>query len=191
MSSLTDSIISIFSTWGVPAAVWQPIMQVESGGNPSARSVTGNEDSVGLFQLNRLGGLGAGYSVTQLQDPTTNASIAAMAMAPAYKEGIKEGLSGLSLVRYVAYNSGWPTTQGINALESDPVVQSYDQKLQAAVLGTGGSQTTSSANPAGVAADSTFTKIIFAVLGGGLVLLGVKIMTDVPVIIGGGGNAET
>ena len=183
----------IFQTWGIPAAVWYPIMQVESGGNPDARNLTGSEDSVGLFQLNRQGGLGKGYTVAQLQNPTTNAQIAAAAMAPAYLEAKAQNLTGMDLVRYVSYNSGWPTSKGVEALTSDPVVQSYDKKLQAAVSGgsSGGVvQTSSPANPAGVAQDSTWTKIIFVVLGGALVLLGVKVMTDTPVIIeGGGANA--
>ena len=91
------------------------------------------------------------------------------------------------MVRYVAYNSGWPTTQGMDALTSDPVVQSYDKRLQAAVMGAGVVQTSAPANPAGTAQDSTWAKVIFVIIGGGLVLLGVKIMTDVPVIVGGGG----
>ena len=179
----------IFNTWGVPAAVWFPIMQVASGGNPSARNVTGREDSVGLFQLDRLEGLGKGYSVTQLQDPTTNAEIAAAAMAPAYLKAKAQGLTGLDMVRYVAYTSGWPTTRGIEALKTDPIVQDYDKRLQAAVIGPGGVQTSSATNPAaGQAQDSAWAKVIFVIMGGGLVLLGVKIMTDIPVIVGGGGG---
>ena len=182
------TISEIFNTWGVPAAVWYPIMQVESGGNPAARNVTGSEDSVGLFQLNRIGGLGKGYSVTQLQNPTTNAEIAAAAMAPAYQKSKAQGLTGLDMVRYVAYNSGWPTTQGVESLTSDPVVQSYDKRLQAAVAGSSVVQTSSPTNPAGTAQDSAWSKVIFVVIGGSLVLPGVKIMTDVPVILGGGGS---
>lgn len=174
----------IFNNWGIPAGVWRPIMQVESGGDPSAHTVTDKEDSVGLFQLNRNGGLGKGYTVAELQDPETNANIAAGAMAPAYQEAKAQGLTGLDMVRYVAYNSGFPTTQGVGTMQTDPTVQDYDKKLQAAV-GTG--QTSSaSANPAGTPQDSSLTKIIFVVLGGALVLLGVKVMTDVPVIVEGG-----
>jgi hypothetical protein len=45
----------------------------ESGLNPMARSpVTEKEDSVGLFQLNRKGGVGTGHSVQDLQDPNKN-----------------------------------------------------------------------------------------------------------------------
>jgi hypothetical protein len=39
----------------------------ESNLNPTARAVTSKEDSVGLFQLNRHGGAGQGFSVEELQ----------------------------------------------------------------------------------------------------------------------------
>ena len=44
----------------------------ESGLDPNARLQTGGGDSVGLFQLNRTGGLGTGLTVDQLVDPMTN-----------------------------------------------------------------------------------------------------------------------
>jgi len=48
----------------------------ESRLNPKARAQTNKEDSVGLFQANRKGGLGTGYSVEQLQDPEFNIDLA-------------------------------------------------------------------------------------------------------------------
>ncbi len=195
------SIEEIFSAKGVPTSIWAPILAIESGGNPRAHLLNGQEDSVGLFQLNRAGGLGTGYTVAQLADPTTNATIAANAMAPAYTLGVAKGLSGLDLLRYVAYNSGWPTQAGVKALTYDPVVQSYDKKLvlaatgnySAASAGAGGTMaagTVSSGAYTGVAAgdfstDSKIAQIFFVVLGGALVLLGFKVITDVPVIVGG------
>lgn len=47
----------------------------ESSLNPNAHNEKG-EDSVGLFQINRNGILGKGYSVEQLKDPETNIKIA-------------------------------------------------------------------------------------------------------------------
>lgn len=44
----------------------------ESRLRPRARNQTGLEDSVGLFQANRRGGLGQGYAVDQLSDPRFN-----------------------------------------------------------------------------------------------------------------------
>jgi hypothetical protein len=46
----------------------------ESSLNPAAQSPA-PEDSVGLFQLNIGGGLGAGYTPAQLKDPVTNIQI--------------------------------------------------------------------------------------------------------------------
>jgi hypothetical protein len=46
----------------------------ESNLNPNAASAPPDQ-SVGLFQLNRAGGLGAGHSVAELQDPATNINI--------------------------------------------------------------------------------------------------------------------
>ena len=47
----------------------------ESKLDPNAQNEKG-EDSVGLFQMNRNGGLGKGYSVEQLKDPETNIRLA-------------------------------------------------------------------------------------------------------------------
>jgi len=49
----------------------------ESGGNPKVTSP--NPDggtNVGLWQLDTPGGVGAGYTIAQLQDPVTNARVA-------------------------------------------------------------------------------------------------------------------
>jgi hypothetical protein len=47
----------------------------ESRFDPNAHNQRG-EDSVGLFQMNRKGGLGKGYSVEQLKDPAFNIGLA-------------------------------------------------------------------------------------------------------------------
>lgn len=47
----------------------------ESRLDPNAHNTKG-EDSVGLFQMNRKGGLGKGYSVEQLKDPNFNIDLA-------------------------------------------------------------------------------------------------------------------
>jgi len=57
----------------------EQLVQLESGWNPSIPSQfnqRGTEDSWGLFQLNRMGGLGAGKSAQELKDPEMNAEIA-------------------------------------------------------------------------------------------------------------------
>jgi len=138
MSSTTDkmnTVEEVFASMGIPATVWQPIETVESGGDPLKKNMgtTSNpEYSVGLFQLNKDGGLGAAYSEADLYNSVTNATIAAKAMKPAYDAGVAKGLTGYDLTQYVAYNSGWPTTKGVGALQSDPVVQAYEPMLEAA-----------------------------------------------------------
>lgn len=59
------------------APIAAAIALAESSGNPA--STSSNPDggtNVGLWQLDTPGGVGAGYSVTQLQDPNTNAKVA-------------------------------------------------------------------------------------------------------------------
>lgn len=66
----------------------------ESRWDARARNLTPREDSVGLFQANRRGGLGQGFTVAQLQDPTTNTRLVirevrarAAQLAPAAQRG--------------------------------------------------------------------------------------------------------
>lgn len=153
MSSVEDIVGGIMGRAGVPLSIWGPIMDIESKGDPNAALQNSNEDSIGLFALNRSGGLGSGYTVAQLKDPETNATIAAGVMGPNYKKGVARGLSGLELLRYVAYNSGFPTMQGVGALGTDQVVRNYDVKLVAEFNsgeGGGGSAPISSSLPSSV-----------------------------------------
>ena len=77
-NNMADLIYTKFKAAGfndvqAEAAVANAI--AESGLNPNAHNTKG-EDSVGLFQMNRKGGLGEGYSVEQLKDPNTNIDLA-------------------------------------------------------------------------------------------------------------------
>jgi len=62
------------------------IITRESGWSPTAHNTQG-EDSVGLFQMNRAGGLGSGYTVAQLLDPNTNAEAALNVIAQRAQAG--------------------------------------------------------------------------------------------------------
>lgn len=69
------------SNGGNPATanIAAAIAEAESAGQPQATSA--NPDggtNVGLWQLDTPGGKGAGYSVSQLQDPNTNARVTIM-----------------------------------------------------------------------------------------------------------------
>ena len=96
---------AIFSQQGVPPQYWIPIAVQESGLNPSAVS-SGANHSVGLFQLNPVGGQGVGYPHSELLNPVSNAKIAVPYIASAYHAGVAKGLSGQSLLNYTAANSG-------------------------------------------------------------------------------------
>lgn len=54
------------------------VINGESGGNPTIAGDNGA--SIGLFQMNRSGGLGTGHSVSELNDPETNIRLAAQAV---------------------------------------------------------------------------------------------------------------
>jgi len=127
-----DTVKAIFDKVGIPESVWKPIETVESGGDQFTLN-TGTpghpEHSVGLFQLNANGGLGNGKSDMYLFDPANNATIAANAMKPAYDRGVAQGLTGYQLTQYVAYNSGWPGSTGVNSiLRTNPAYEPLLQK---------------------------------------------------------------
>lgn len=90
----------VFDQRGVPVPIWEAILLAESGGKIGAYA-GGNEDSVGLFQLNRAGGQGVGYSREQLSDPITNAIIASKAISNSYQQYGDD-------IREVARKSGHP-----------------------------------------------------------------------------------
>jgi hypothetical protein len=74
---MADLIVRLFAEAG-----FSPVHQIaalanaigESGLNPGAHNTSG-EDSVGLFQCNRDGGLGSGFTVDQLKNPEFNTKI--------------------------------------------------------------------------------------------------------------------
>ena len=71
--------------YGVTDPIWESTLLVESGGDPAAHNynpATG-DDSYGLFQLNRNGGLGAKYSPDYLKVPENNAGVAGYQMGQA------------------------------------------------------------------------------------------------------------
>ncbi len=189
MSSDSYSIVEeVMRSAGVPMSIWGPIMDIESKGNPQARNLSSIEDSVGLFALNRQGGLGQGYTVAQLQDARTNAEIASKAMAPAYQRGLGQGLSGIDLLRYTAYNSGWPTSAGVGMLSTNKTVQDYDRKLIAEYSygeGGGGVYSQSAVIKDGLTSSvdgimdsikgmSSTQKSILLMVAGGVLLLGLS-----------------
>jgi hypothetical protein len=100
-----NQVKAVFDKYGVPSSVWYPIALAESGGDPNAVGDKGA--SIGIFQINRVGGQGIGYSADQLRDPTTNAEVAAKAIVPAY-HAVAGTVSNDALASEVARRSGHP-----------------------------------------------------------------------------------
>lgn len=139
-----DAITQVAYSLGLPPSIPLSIAGWESRGSYDPTSVNQADwngySSVGIFQLNTApGNPGAGYNISQLENPTTNAMLAEQRMLAPYQRGVQQGLSGTSLLDYVANNSGWPLQTGVAAANaSEP---SYDQGLNAfytAHFGVGG-----------------------------------------------------
>jgi hypothetical protein len=108
LPSWWDTVKAPFRNRGVPVDIWLPILFAESSGNPNAHNrgtPSVPEDSIGLFQLNRKGGQGAGYSVEQLMNPALNAEIASRYIAEGYQRCQARGDGSVACV---AVNSGHP-----------------------------------------------------------------------------------
>lgn len=79
----------------------------ESGGVTDVKAA-GDEDSWGLFQMNRGGGMGAGYSVAQLCDPDFAAAIMVPLYVANYERGQQRGYQGEQLARWTYMSTEKP-----------------------------------------------------------------------------------
>jgi hypothetical protein len=98
-NNILDVIKKAGEKAGIPLEILYSIVMTESGGNPLAHSVTGSEDSRGLFQINTFAHPNVNSSM--LFEPSYNASYAMTLLKPAYDEGVKKGLTGVELAQYV------------------------------------------------------------------------------------------
>jgi len=73
--------ISIAKSNGIPTAIVDAVIQMESGGVSQTNSI----GAAGLLQLLPNGGQGSGYSNSQLMDPVTNLQIGIPYLSNAYK----------------------------------------------------------------------------------------------------------
>ena len=69
---------------------------------------TSGEDSVGLLQLNRSGGQGAGRSLAELRDPARNLAIGVPPIARAWAQYAELGMTRERVLQ-TAWHSGHPT----------------------------------------------------------------------------------
>jgi soluble lytic murein transglycosylase-like protein len=82
--------------------VLRALIAAESRGDPGAVNRTAKEWSVGLLQLNLLGGRGAGHSEAELLDPDVNLALSMPEIAAAYRRATAEGYAGARLAVRVA-----------------------------------------------------------------------------------------
>ena len=93
---------------GVPIDLAYTFVAVESSFDPRAHALNDIEDSVGLLQLNRRGGQGAGYTVEQLMDPRFNLRLGLPAIAAAYAIAWQPSRPAYEFLWAVAVGSGHP-----------------------------------------------------------------------------------
>jgi hypothetical protein len=114
---------------GVPVWLWESVLRDEDGSfnaaivtsDPSATDP--NAKSYGLFQLNSSG-IGAGFSSSDLEDPTKNAHIAAQVMAGALST-LGPGANPVDQMRAIEA-AGWPG--------NDPVLIAKEEPTRMALL---------------------------------------------------------
>jgi hypothetical protein len=83
-TSVYQTVKGVMDAAGIPEHIWGPIMDAESGGDPSARNQKG-ENSWGLFQINT--DANPQFADLDLLDPEINAQVAATHfLAPAYRQ---------------------------------------------------------------------------------------------------------
>jgi hypothetical protein len=80
----------------------------ESGFDTTAHALTDLEDSVGLLQLNRKGGQGAGYSVQELLDPRRNLQIGLPHITAAHQATWSPTIAPFEFIYLVSVRSGHP-----------------------------------------------------------------------------------
>lgn len=93
---------------GTPLDLAYTFIAVESGFDPAAHNVTATEDSVGLLQLNRIGGQGAGYSVEELKDPRRNLQIGLPYITAARRATWSPTIAPFEFIYLIAIRSGHP-----------------------------------------------------------------------------------
>lgn len=141
MATVKDLIDQYAAQVGMSPTVAETISYEESGmSNPASPTQESDGSmSYGPFQLNTRG-QGSGLSLSQLTDPTTNVHVGIDNLLKPYQQGVAQGLTGYSLVSYVASHSGHPGYSGT-------LPASYNSQLQQAYQAvTGGTATSGSAS---------------------------------------------
>lgn len=110
-SSVLNTLKTAAVKYGIPIEILYPIVMTESGGNPSAHTVTSKEDSRGLFQVNIKAHPDANSG--QLFNADYNANYWIPQLKSSYEAGKSKGLAGADLAAYVeryGERPAWTTT---------------------------------------------------------------------------------
>lgn len=93
---------------GVPLDLAYTFIAVESSFDPDTYVNNALEESVGLLELNRRGGQGAGFSVAELKDPHRNLQIGLPYIRRAFEQSWAAGIAPRTFIYLVATRSGHP-----------------------------------------------------------------------------------
>lgn len=132
-NSIQGMIVADAGSLGLPPYIPLDIAQIESGFTNPAPYYDVNGYATGVFSTH--GGFG-GQSLSSLENPAVNILVSEKAMLPAYHKGVALGLSGSSLLDYVANNSGWPLSTGV--AQANLYEPQYDANLNQVYANTGG-----------------------------------------------------
>ena len=101
---MSSNVFNVLKKYGeryhLPVYIWYPIVMTESQGNPRASNRTSKEYSIGCFQVNTYAH--KDVSASKLKNASYNANYQMPKLFYVYVAGQRKGLSGLSLLYYVA-----------------------------------------------------------------------------------------
>jgi len=107
-NELNTIIIEEAAAAEVPLDLAYTFIAAESGFDPNAHALTPYEDSVGLLQLNRMGGQGEGYTVQQLKDPRFNLQVGLPYIHNAYVATWSPTIDPYEFIWLLSVRSGHP-----------------------------------------------------------------------------------
>ncbi len=145
---------------GTPLDLAYTFIAAESGFDPTAHALTATEDSVGLLQLNRMGGQGAGYSVAELMDPRRNLQIGLPYITAAHQATWSPTIAPFEFIYLVSIRSGHPGPVERNDARILKIARIWSCFFPAAgIIGPDGAPgaTTNQPGPAFTLADAVFT----------------------------------
>lgn len=192
--SVYNAVEPIAQQYGVPDEVWETVVLMESGGNPTVQN--GSTKATGLFQLMPNGGqadnaIRDGYTLDQLKDPALNA-----------KYGMPQ--IGAAVKALGPFDGSYPWWQKFATLSGHPYengqTNDYSMQLGAdmaslwaskkpfGVSVTNDAKTTAgnviSGVQSGIDGVTTISNFIQMLMGGGFVKIGLFLLSLIVVVVG-------